>query len=219
MGEILGVCVLRSCEIHKPWATGTQGPVDMQMGLLCWCQGCFRGSSRRSSSHLKDFLRSAEGQGGGSGEHSGDSETESRRRARERGREEGERERADSPPWPCNYIQSLLGAQRGVGAHAGLCWLGSPGEGPGERQEVTSAQWGSYRGERADFLPWLSLRNRLPAWFNPCYTAEYKPSPAHTALQGITEHNLLIMNPCFFLNHFSLSFFLFPSTLSVQGCT
>jgi len=36
-----------------------------------------------------------------------------RRRERERERMR-ERERADSPMWPCNYIQSLLSAWQGV---------------------------------------------------------------------------------------------------------
>lgn len=44
-----------------------------------------------------------------------------RKEDRERGRE-----RADSPLWPCNYIQSLNGALRGVGPHTGPCLLDRP---------------------------------------------------------------------------------------------
>lgn len=91
----------------------------MQMGLLCWCQGCFRGSSRRSSSHLKDFLRSAEGQGGGSGEHSGDSETESRRRARERGREEGRGRELTVPRGPVTISRVCSARREGWGLTQG----------------------------------------------------------------------------------------------------
>lgn len=58
-------------------------PCGYADGLTLLVSGMLRGSRHRSSSHLKDFLRSAEGQGGGSGEHSGDSETESGRRERE----------------------------------------------------------------------------------------------------------------------------------------
>lgn len=66
-------------------------PCGYADGLTLLVSGMLRGSRHRSSSHLKDFLRSAEGQGGGSGEHPGDSETVSGRRERERD-EDRERE-------------------------------------------------------------------------------------------------------------------------------
>lgn len=66
-------------------------PCGYADGLTLLVSGMLRGSRHRSSSHLKDFLRSAEGQGGGSREHSGDLETESWRRERERD-EGGKRE-------------------------------------------------------------------------------------------------------------------------------
>lgn len=59
-------------------------PCGYADGLTLLVSGMLRGSKHRSSSHLKDFLRSAEGQGGGSGEHSGDSEIERQRRKRDR---------------------------------------------------------------------------------------------------------------------------------------
>lgn len=59
-------------------------PFGYADGLTLLVSWMLRGSRHRSSSHLKDFLRSVLGQGGGSGEHSGDSETESQRREREK---------------------------------------------------------------------------------------------------------------------------------------
>lgn len=43
-------------------------PCGYADGLTLLVSGMLRGSRRRSSSHLKDFLRSAEGRGGGGGE-------------------------------------------------------------------------------------------------------------------------------------------------------
>lgn len=65
-------------------------PCGYADGLTLLVSEMLRGSRHRSSSHLKDFLRSAEGQGGGSREDSRDSETGS-------GRKERERENRQSP--------------------------------------------------------------------------------------------------------------------------
>lgn len=47
-------------------------PCGYADGLTMLVSWMLRGSRHRSSSHLKDFLRSARGRGGGSGEHLGD---------------------------------------------------------------------------------------------------------------------------------------------------
>lgn len=83
-------------------------PCGYADGLTLLVSGMLRGSRHRSSSHLKDFLRSAGGQGGSSGEDSGD--FGNREWEEEERDEDRERERVDSPLWPCNYIQSLLSA-------------------------------------------------------------------------------------------------------------
>lgn len=87
-------------------------PCGYADGLTLLVSWMLRGSRHKSSSHLKDFLRSAQGQGGGSREHTGDWKTELEERKREG---DEVRERDDSPLWPCNYIQSLLRAARGGG--------------------------------------------------------------------------------------------------------
>lgn len=156
-------------------------PCGYADGLTLLVSWMLRGSRHKSSSHLKDFLRSAQGQGGGSREHTGDWKTELEEREREMRLERG-------MTVPCGpvTISRVCSEQRGVGARAGPRWLGRGCAGPGEWEEVTSAQWGSYRGERTDFLPWLSLRNRRPAWFNPCWTLLNTNGPAQPASHSIT---------------------------------
>lgn len=85
------------------------GPCGYVDGLTLLVSGMLRGSRHRSSPHLKDFLRSAQGQGGGTEEDSGDG----KRRV-----EDEDRLRAHSPWWLCNYIQSLFSHRhRGEGAY------------------------------------------------------------------------------------------------------
>lgn len=62
-------------------------PCGYADGLTMLVSWMLRGSRHRSSSHLKDFLRSAQGQGGGSGEHSGDGVGGGRERERDDDRE------------------------------------------------------------------------------------------------------------------------------------
>lgn len=97
-------------------------PCGYADGLTMPVSWMLRGSRHRSSSHLKDFLRRAQGQGGGSGEHLGDvvgEEGEAGRGGAERGREGGRE--LTVPRGPVTISRSLLGAWRGVWAHAGLC--------------------------------------------------------------------------------------------------
>lgn len=109
-------------------------PCGYADGLTMPVSWMLRGSRHRSSSHLKDFLRRAQGQGGGSGEHLGDvvgEEGDAGRGGAQRGREVG-REGADSPPWPCNYIQkSARCMERGVGSRRALLIGQPPGRGRG----------------------------------------------------------------------------------------
>lgn len=104
-------------------------PCGYADGLTLPVSWMLRGSRHKSSSHLKDFLRSAQGQGGGGGEHTGDWKTESAEGEGEEGDEV--RERDDSPLWPCNYIQSLLGAERGGGPRKGRPLIGQRRSGAG----------------------------------------------------------------------------------------
>lgn len=109
-------------------------PCGYADGLTMPVSWMLRGSRHRSSSHLKDFLRRAQGQGGGSGEHLGDvvGEEGGAGRGGAEGVREAGREGADSPPWPCNYIQkSARYMERGVGSRRALLIGQPPGRGRG----------------------------------------------------------------------------------------
>ena len=91
-------------------------PCGYADGLTLLVSWMLRGSRRKSSSHLKDFLRSAQGQGGGSREHTGDWKTELEERGRER---EMRLERGMTVPCGPVTISRVYSEQRGVGACAG----------------------------------------------------------------------------------------------------
>lgn len=94
-------------------------PCGYADGLAMPVSWMLRGSRHRSSSHLKDFLRRTQGQGGGSGEHLGDVAGRREKRVGEGRRARGRE--LTVPRGPVTISRSLLGARRGVWAHAGPC--------------------------------------------------------------------------------------------------
>lgn len=92
-------------------------PCGYADGLTLPVSWMLRGSRHKSSSHLKDFLRSAQGQGGGGGEHTGDWKTELVEGERER--REMRLERGMTVPCGPVTISRVCSERRGAGARAG----------------------------------------------------------------------------------------------------